>query len=100
MTTPHTPTPPDRPSLQVSQTAVAERVEAARLASLVSPNGLPLVPPRFVPWLMGLALLGGAPATLLAAGVTLPASVVSVASAIGGLALLLLGASPGLRKKG
>ncbi len=69
----------------------------ARTAS-ISPTGQPMIPAHFAPWLMLLATLGGIPATLLAAGVAVPAVLVAIGSIVGGLAVVLLGGSPGLRR--
>jgi hypothetical protein len=64
-----------------------------------SPTGTPLVPARFVPLLMVLTFLGGVPASLLGAGLAIPTAVVAIGGTVAGLAMLLLGASPGLRRR-
>ncbi len=69
----------------------------ARTAS-ISPTGQPMIPAQFAPWLMLIATLAGAPAALLAAGVAVPSVAVAIGSIIAGLAVVLLGGSPGLRK--
>lgn len=63
-----------------------------------SPTGKPLVPARFVPYLMLVTTLAGIPAALLGAGVAIPVVVVTISTAVGVVALVLLGGSPGLRK--
>ena len=85
---------------RIIPTTVANAETDARLAPVAqaSPTGTPLVPARFVPYLMALVGLTGIPAALVASGVALPAAVVAISSAIGLVALVLLGGSPGLRK--
>lgn len=88
------------PENRISPVTVANVEEDRRLATIraqVSPTGTPLVPPRAVPWLMVLSIACGVPAVLVAAGVAIPVLVVTVASTVGAIMLVLLGGSPGLR---
>lgn len=85
---------------RIEPTTVANAAEDARLASITpaSPTGTPLVPAKFVPYLMALVGLAGIPAALLGVGIILPPVVNGIAAAVGIVAVVLLGGSPGLRK--
>lgn len=95
--------PPAEPKL-----TLANKAEDARLAPVVSPTGMPVIPPRFVPWLLLLggvcAILVGIPVTIaqVAPAIVIPAWLIKVAVGAGvveSFIVLLLGGSPGWRRQ-
>lgn len=65
----------------------------------ISPTGSPLIPPKAVPWLALLVGAAGVVAALPTMGMSLPPTVVAIATAVVALGAVLGIASPGARKR-